>query len=128
MAGVKFKNVVGDYADVELIKGSTISFSYIWGGDTPINIEDFDAEWLIYNNGETSESVRFSTDVSPPSGEGQITKDAPLGKFIFNMTFTDSSNLPDIQNGRHILWITNTDTGERLRGLYGRVDNPKSTN
>ena len=113
MAGITFHNVSGNQADITIYQGKTLSFNYVWGGSTPIDVTGFDACLTIKRNFNETETIASFTVAN-----GRVSIGDTNGVIGFTMSAADCAALPAPFDGVFEIEIT-TDSSTVHKGLYG---------
>lgn len=113
-SGVIFNKRGADF-DCQLVRGATVDFELIWGGQSsPINVAGFDARLQVRE---------VATDVSPAfeftTGNGRVTIGGSSGTINFSMTDTDSAALT-LGNYVYVLEVEDA-SGNNIPVMSGKL-------
>lgn len=112
MAGYKIENVSGDYADLTLLQGKTISIPMVWGGASPVDVTSYSARMTIKDTYGGSTYADFTV------ANSRVTIGSTNGLITFSMTATDSAALSAPFQGVFEIEVT-SGSGAVYRGLHG---------
>jgi hypothetical protein len=114
ISGVTFNQRGVDY-DIQLVRGATVSFGLVWGGqNSPIDVTGFTANLQVkVNASDASPSFEFK------NANSRVTIGSTDGLITFSMTAADSAALT-LGNYVYALEVVDA-TGKNIQVMSGKL-------
>jgi len=94
IAAIKFSQLDSGDTNITILQGKTLSFSFTWGGATPIDVTGYDARMAIRKTFST-----ISAEAEFTVANGRVSIGGVNGLIDFSMTAVDCA---DLTPGRYV--------------------------